>query len=145
MTYPDPAVREAMAARFIGLKLDHRDSHVRELTVIWLPTLLITDHREVIHYRNVNAVPPDDLLDVLDLGEAHVRLRWAKPDVAERILAGALARRNDGPLTPELIFWHAIAAYNMGDHDDDARDRIWARLLRDYPESIWAHRVPWTP
>ena len=134
-----------MAARFIGLKLDHRDSHVRELTVIWLPTLLITDHRGVIHYRNVNAVPPDDLLDVLDLGEAHVRLRWAKPDMAESILAGALARRDDGPLTPELLFWHAIAAYNMGDHDDDARDRIWARLLRDYPESIWAHRVPWTP
>jgi len=131
-----------MAARFVGLKLDHQAPRVRDLNVIWLPTLLIADHRGVLHYRNVNAVPPADMLDILDLGEALLRIRWAKADIAERLLASALERRADGPLTPELIFWQAIAAYNAGGHDDAARDRIWERLTREYPESIWARRVP---
>lgn len=131
-----------MAARFVGLKLDHKHPKVRELNIVWLPTLLIYDHRGVSHYRNVNSVPPEDLLDVLDLGEAHVRIRQAQYDLATSLLEAALARREDGPLTPELIFWHAIAAYYAGNSDGEIRDRIWSRLLRDYPDSIWAHRVP---
>lgn len=142
MTYPDLAVRAALAGRFIALKLDHRDPHVRHLNVVWLPTLFVADARGVIHGRNVNSVPPADLLDVLDLGEAHARLRQAAPAVAVALLDAALARRAAGPLTPELIYWSGIARYFAGGHDAAARDDAWARLRAEYPDSIWAHRIP---
>jgi hypothetical protein len=141
VTYADRAVRAALAERLVALKLDHQDSAVRQLNVVWLPTLFVADKRGVVHYRPVNSLPPEDLLDVLDLGEAHARLREASYAVADRLLA-ALARRADGPLTPELIYWHAIARYSAGHHDHAARDATWQRLLDDYPNSIWAHRVP---
>jgi hypothetical protein len=142
VTYPDPAVRAALAARFVALKLDLKDPAVRQLNLVWLPTLFVADKRGVIHYRSVSSLPPEDLLDVLDLGEAHARLREASYATAERVLAAALARRVDGPLTPELIYWLAIARYYVGHHDPAARDEIWQRLLDDYPDSIWAHRIP---
>ena len=141
-TFPDPAVRRVFAERFIGLKLDHQDSRVRELNVVRLPTLFVVDMRGVVHYRSVNSLPPDDLLDVLDLGEAHARMKQARHETAEALLAAALARRVDGPLTPELVYWHAIARYFAGHHDHAAREETWQRLKDDYPGSIWTHRIP---
>jgi hypothetical protein len=131
-----------MQARFVGLKLDHRDPHIRQLNLIWLPTLYIADKRQIVHYRSVNSLPPEDLLDVLDLGEAHARLKEGKAQIADRLLTAALERRVNGPLADELIYWLAIARYNAGGHDDAARDATWQRLKDDYLNSIWTHRIP---
>lgn len=131
-----------MHARFIGLKLDHLDPHVRQLNLVWLPTLYIADKRQVIHYHSVNSLPPEDLLDVLDLGEAHARLKEGKAEIADRLLSAALNRRQHGPLTEELIYWAGITRYNAGNHDHVGKDAIWQRLKDDYPDSIWTHRIP---
>ncbi|MEA2512820.1 MAG: hypothetical protein QOF01_4732 [Thermomicrobiales bacterium] len=131
-----------MHARFVGLRLDHLDPRVRQLNLIWLPTLYIADKRQVVHYRSVNSLPPVDLLDVLDLGEAHARLKEGKHEIADRLLTEALQRRPRGPLTDELLYWLAIARYFAGHHDHAARDAIWQRLKDEYPDSIWTHRIP---
>jgi hypothetical protein len=142
VTYPDPAVRAAFASRVVGLRLHFQNPKVRELNIIWLPTLVIADKRGVVHYRSVNSLPPEDLLDVLDLGESQARLRGGEFQIADDLLEAGLARRERGPLTDELLFWHGIARYNAGHHDHDGRDRIWQRLLDEFPDSIWTHRVP---
>jgi hypothetical protein len=145
VTYPDPAVAAAVTEAFIPLRLDFQDRQVRELNIVWLPTVVIRDHRGREHYRNVNAAPPADFLDVLALGEAHARLKDGRPGAHERgrrILEDALARRDDGPLHAELLYWLAIAGYFAGNHNGDFRDQVWGDLLRRYPDSIWAHRVP---
>jgi hypothetical protein len=145
VVYPHPAVIAAVDAAFVPLRLDFRDPNVRKLNIVWLPTVVILDHRLNEHGRHVNAAPPDDFLDVLALGEAHARLKEARNAShvrAEQVLAEALARRDDGPLHPELLYWHAIAGYFRGDHDGKFRDRVWADLMQRYPDSAWAHRVP---
>jgi hypothetical protein len=143
--YPDPAVIAAVAEAFVPLRLDFQEPHVRELNIVWLPTVVLLDHRGKEHARHVNAAPAADFLDVLALGEAHARLKQGHAGArerAEQVLAAALARRANGPLHPELLYWYAIAGYFRGNHDDAFRDRIWADLLRRYPDSAWAHRVP---
>ena len=145
MTYPDPAVIARVNAGFVPLRLDLRDPHVRELNIVWLPTVVIRDHRGNEHGRNVNATPPEDFFDVLALGEAHSLLKSGRSESkarAEALLAEALARRLDGPLHPELLYWQAIAGYFRGDHDGGFRDRVWGELLQRYPDSVWAHRAP---
>ena len=143
MTYPDADVVAAVNAAFVPLRLDLHHPRVRELNIVWLPTVVVRDHRGHEHVRNVNAAPPEDFLDVLALGEAHARLKEARgAERAEQVLAAALARRDDGPLHPELLYWHAIAGYFHGGHEGEFRDRVWADLTRRYPDSIWAHRVP---
>jgi hypothetical protein len=143
--YPDPAVVAAIEASFVPLRLDYRDPKVRELNIVWLPTVVILDHRGHEHARHVNASPPADFLDFLALGEAHARLKEGRSATharAERVLSDALSRREDGPFHPELLYWHAIAGYFSNDHDGEFRDRVWSDLRRRYPDSIWAHRVP---
>lgn len=145
MVYPDRAVTAAIDAAFVPLRLDYRDPNVRDLNVVWLPTVVILDHRGREHGRHVNASPPEDFLDFLALGEAHARLkegRAASRARALEALSEALARREDGPYHPELLYWHAIAGYSRGGHDGDFRDRVWSQLRERYPDSLWAHRVP---
>jgi len=145
VVYPDPAVIAAVAEAFVPLRIDYRDPHMRELNVVWLPTVLIRDHRGYEHYRLVNAAPAADFLDVLALGEAHARLKEGRGSSRERavaVLANALRRRDDGPYHPELLYWQAIAGYFRDEHDDAFRDRVWAELRQRYPGSVWARRVP---
>jgi hypothetical protein len=135
----------AVTASFVPVRLHVTAPQVRTLNIVWLPTVVIRDHRGYEHARNVNAAPPADFLDVLVLGEAHARLKEGRGESharATEVLAAALARRPDGPLHPELLYWYAIAGYFRGRHDGEWRDRVWADLLRRYPGSIWAHRVP---
>lgn len=142
IVYPDPAIAAAIDENFVLLRLDHKDPKARELNIIWLPTVLVRDLRGQEHGRHVNAAPPEDFLDFLALGEAHARMRTASYVRAEQVLAEALARRDDGPLHPELLYWHAIAGYWKGHHDGEFRDRVWSDLRQRYPDSIWSHRVP---
>ncbi len=143
MTYPDPAVRQAIAARFVPLRLDLFADRavVRPLNVIWTPTLLVADRRGMVHYRSVNFLPPADFLDVLDIGEANARLRWGEYDRAMELLAAVPARHPDGALTPEAIYWRGIAAYLKTRSNEDL-DAIWAEIPERWPNSIWARHIP---
>ena len=142
VVYPAAAVAETVSERFVALRLDHKEPRVRELKIVWLPTVLILDRRGTEHYRSVNAVPPAEFLDILDLGESVDRMREAGYDRSVALLEAALGRRPDGPLHPELLFWLGVARYFQGGRDDEARDRAWADLTARYPGSIWALRVP---
>ena len=143
MTYRDPAVRSAVTERFVPLRLDlfADRAAVRPLNVIWTPTLLFADRRGTVHYRSLNYLPPADFLDVLDIGEANARLRWAEYDRAIALLAGVSTRHPDGPLAPEAIYWQGIAFY-LKTRDNNAMYAVWQAILDRYPDSIWARRIP---
>ncbi len=143
MTYRDPAVSQAVADRFVPLRLDlFRDrAAVRPLNVLWTPTLLVADRRGTVHYRSVNFLPPEDFLDMLDIGEANARLRWAEHDRAIALLAAVTDRRSNAPLAPEAIYWRGIATY-LKTHDSPAMYAVWAEIQERFPDSIWARRIP---
>jgi hypothetical protein len=143
VTYPHPAVRQAIAERFVPLKLDlfaDREA-VRPLNVVWTPTLLFADRRGTIHHRSLNFLPPADFLDLLDVGEASVRLRWGEYDRAIELLDAVSARDPDAPTAPEAIFLRGIAVY-LKTRDNAAMHRVWGELRERFPGSIWTRRIP---
>lgn len=142
-TYVEPAVQAAINERFVPLRLDlFRDrSVVRPLNVLWTPTLLFADRRGIVHYRSINFLPPADYLDLLDIGEANVRLRWAEYDRTMQLLADVSARHPDGPMAPEAIYWRGIAAY-LKTRDNPTMYAIWQEIRDHHPDSIWALRIP---
>jgi hypothetical protein len=143
VTYPDARVQAAIAERFVPLRLDLFNDRavVRPLNVIWTPTLLVADRRGVIHYRNVNYLPADDFLDMLDIGEANTRLRWAEYDHAIELLAAVTNRQPDGVFAAEAIYWRGIATY-LKTHSNEEMYRLWQEILQRFSETVWARRVP---
>ncbi len=143
MTYRDPAVQVAVAERFVPLKLDLAADRavVRPLNVVWTPTLLFADRRGVVSHEGINFLPPADFLDLLDVGEALVRLRWAEYDRALARLAAVTDRDPDSPSAPEALYWRGIVTY-LKAGSAEAMAGVWDDLRRRFPRSIWAKRIP---
>ena len=144
MTYPDHRVQTAIAERFVPLRLHLLEDRqwTRPFQVFWTPTILIGDRSGKIRYTSVNFLPPEEFLDILDIGEALVAMRWREYDTSIARLGDVDERRPDGPLTAEALYWLGITEYFRGGDDHVSRDRVWAELLRRYPDSEWARRVP---
>lgn len=144
VTYPDPAVVEAVMSRFVPLKLNLFRSPrevIRPLDVIWTPTILFSDRRGTVHYRSLNFLPPSLFLTLLDIGEANVDLRWSRTEHALDLLQAAYQRDPDSALAPEVLYWWGIAIY-LKSHTNDDLYGIWNVLRERFPDSIWTARVP---
>lgn len=144
MTYPDHRVETAISERFVPLKLhllnDRRQT--RQFQVFWTPTILIGDRSGKIRYTSVNYLPPDEFLDILDIGEALVSMRWRGYDEAIRLLTDVEERRPDGPLTAEAMYWRGVAAYFRNGNNSDSSRAVWNEIGERFPDSIWAKRNP---
>ena len=144
MTYPDHRVTEAIAERFVPLKLHLTNDrqHTRAFQVFWTPTILVGDRSGKIRYTSVNFLPPEEFLDILDIGEALVAMRWREYDTAIQRLASVDERRPDGPLNAEALYWHGVASYFRQGNSSRAAHVVWYQITERFPESIWAKRIP---
>jgi hypothetical protein len=144
VTYPDHRVEAAISERFVPLKLhliDDRE-HTRAFQVFWTPTILIGDRSGKVRYTSVNFLPPEEFLDILDIGEALVAMRWREYDTSMRRLRDVEERRADGPLTAEAMYWRGITAYFQQGQSSVAANAVWREMAGRFPESIWAKRIP---
>lgn len=143
-TFTDPDVVREIEARFVPLKLDLFGD--REFTranqVFWTPTILIADHSGRVRYTSVNYLPPAEFLDILDIGEGLAAMRWKGYERAIDLFANVRERRPDGPLTAEAIYWRGTAAYFRDGKSPRSAHAEWDDLVDEFPESVWAKRVP---
>lgn len=144
MTYPDHRVKTEIAERFVPVRLHLLEDrqHTRQFQVFWTPTILIGDRSGKIRYTSVNYLPPEEFLDILDIGEALVAMRWRDYDTAIRRLTSVDERRTDGPLNAEALYWLGITEYFRQGRSPAASHAVWDQLVARFPDSIWAKRVP---
>jgi hypothetical protein len=144
VTFADQRVAEAIASRFVPVKLHLRKNSdfARQWQVFWTPTILFADRSGKVRYQSPNFLPPDEFLDVLDIGEALVSMRWKGYEEAIVLLNGLNRRSPDGPLTAEAIYWRGIAAYFRDGHSSRSAHVEWDELLNRFPDSVWAKRIP---
>lgn len=143
-TFTDPEVVRAVADRFIpvSLHLFKDRAIVRDWGLFWTPTVLFADRTGRIRYESVNYVPPDVMLDVLDIGEARVAMRWKQMETAIARLHDIEVRHPDGPLTAEAIYWRGMAEYFRDGNDPASAKAVWAGIKERFPDSMWAQRQP---
>lgn len=140
LSHPD-VVRE-VAERFVPLKLHLFEDRavVRDWGLFWTPTVLFGDRSGKIRYESINYLPPAEFLDVLDVGEARVAMRWREFDKAIHLLRDVEERHPDGPMTAEAIYWRGMAEYFHEKSSPVAAERVWRELVDKFPDSIWAKR-----
>lgn len=145
VTFADPRVAEAIVTRFVPVTLHlMKDRAItREWQVFWTPTVLFGDRTGKIRFTSPNFLPPDDFLDLLDIGQALVTMRWQGYDEAIALLESLQERSPDGPLTAEAAYWRGIASYFKVGKSSRAAHAVWdVDLLPRFPDSIWAKRIP---
>lgn len=144
VTFSDARIAAAIVDRFIPAHLHLRKDSAfsRQWQVFWTPTILFADRSGKVRYQSPNFLPPEEFLDLLDIGEALVDMRWKEYDRAISLLAGLEYRSPHGPLTAEAIYWRGIAAYFRDGHSATSAHAEWEELLDRFPDSIWAKRIP---
>lgn len=137
-------VREQIADRFVPVKLHlFRDRAVtRSWGVFWTPTVLFGDRSGKIRYTSINYLPADDFLDVMDIGEAMVAMRWRDYEMSIFRLRDVEERHPDGSMTAEAIYWRGMAEYFRDGNNPATAKRVWADIRERFPDSIWAKRQP---
>lgn len=143
-TFADATVAAEVTNRFVPVHLDlQRDrGTLREWDIVWTPTVLFADRSGKIRYSNMNFVPAGVMLDLLDIGEARVAMRWQDFETAIRRLHDVEDRHPDGSLTAEAIYWRGIATYFQAGQDGAVAKAIWAEIRDRFPGSVWAQRQP---
>jgi thioredoxin-related protein len=143
-TFRDPEIIREVNERFVPIKLHLSNDRavVREWGLLWTPTVLFADRSGKIRYESVNFLPPEQFIDVLDIGEARVAMRWRELETAIQLLKDVQERHPDGPLTAEAIYWRGMAEYFLEKNNPATSKRVWAEISERFPDSIWAKRQP---
>lgn len=143
-TFVDPQVAAEITSRFIPIKLHLFQDRavVRDWGLFWTPTVLFADRTGKIRYESVNYVPAEVMLDILDIGEARVAMRWKEMDTAIERLHDVEVRHPNGPMTAEAIYWRGMAEYFREGNAPAVAKRVWAEISERFPDSIWAKRQP---
>ena len=143
-TFADPAVAGAIAERFIPLKLHlfQDREFTRANQVFWTPTVLFADRSGKVRYTSINYLPVPEFLDVLDIGEAMVGMRWREYDRSLERLQAVVDRSPNGPLTAEAIYWRGITAYFRDGKLPATAKAEWKELQERFPDSEWTKRIP---
>jgi len=143
-TFGNPDVIEQVQSRFVPLKLHLFGDRefTRQWQVFWTPTILFADKSGRVRYDSPNFLPVPEFLDLLDIGEATVAMRWKEFDRAIDLLTSLCDRSPTGVLTAEAMYWRGIAAYFREGHSRRAAERAWEVLLERFPDTIWAKRIP---
>jgi thioredoxin-related protein len=143
-TFAHPDVIDALGSRFVAVKLHlfQDREFTRTNQVFWTPTILFADRSGKVRYTSPNYLPVPEFLDLLDIGEAMVAMRWKGYEQAIGLLTSLRDRSPDGPLTAEAIYWRGIAAYFRDGRSSRSANAEWSELLERFPDSIWAKRIP---
>ena len=140
--FADDRVAVAVAARFVGLKqLLGKDREAsRRYRPFWTPTLyfLDPDGHALVTWPGV--IGPDDMLALLDYGEAQVGIRRGRFKPSLELLDRVPEEWPDSPVAPEALWWAGNLRYVM-DGDRESLEARRAELLRRYPDSAAARRV----
>lgn len=143
-TFRDPVVAAEIRNRFVPLKLDlfADREFTRANQIFWTPTVLIADHSGKVRYTSVNYLPATEMLDILDIGEGMVAMRWKESDRSIAAFRRVEERHPDGPLTAEAIYWRGMATYFRDGNSPKAAKQVWQEIKERFPDSIWALRQP---
>jgi hypothetical protein len=144
VTYPEPAVSEAIASRFVACQINTLEEAngnlVRRFRQAWTPDLRVLDPEGVELYRWNGYLPPYEFLAQLLVAEAHAWLRLGDNDRAADGYAAALDRHPTAACAPEAQYFLGVARYKASHEGKDLLSG-WHLLRSRYPESTWRVRV----
>lgn len=143
-TLADSTVREQIAERFIPVRMHlFKDRAIaREWQIFWTPTVLFADRSGKVRYSSINYLPVAEFLDVMDIGEAVIAMRWQDYGTSIARLKDVEARHPEGAMTAEAIYWRGMAEYFRDGRQSASAKAVWAEIRERFPNSIWAKRQP---
>ena len=140
VTYPEPAVVEAVNTRFVPLQIDVTRDDAKPLIdrfrEAWTPDVRVLGPDGFDYYRWNGYLPPFEFLPQLLVAQAHTCLRMNDPVGAASICDDVLHRFPTSAVAPEAAYFLAVAKYKSSQEPADLLEG-WQWLQSAYPDSVW--------
>jgi TolA-binding protein len=140
VTYPQNAVKEAIDAHCVPLKIDNGDTAtapiLQKYRHIWTPDLHILEADGNELYRWNGYLPPFEFAPQLLAAVAQAHLRLKRFDSAIDMYEDVLKRFATSLVAPEAQYFLAVSKYRKT-HESSELMRGWHELEKTFPASEW--------
>jgi len=142
VTYPNPLVANYIRKNFIPLQINvqSKSELPSKYRIFWTPTILILDSKGTEFHRFNGFLPPDEFIPQLELGLGTMALAKQEYKSASTQLKLVVDKYPGSAVAPEAQYWFGVSEYKAT-HNADALLNAWKKILKDYPDSIWAEKV----
>ena len=147
VTYPHIEVSQILEQKFVCLRVNERSTApetvevLRTFRLLWSPGFIFLDHSGNELRRFIGYLPPAhfaaELKFVLGLVEM-LRARYAS---SFQWFQDAAEQARDAPVTPEALYWAAIAAFRREGRNLEVLKQHWEEVRSLYPQSTWWTRA----
>ena len=140
MTYPEPAVAEAINTHFAPVQVNTQEDAgkpiLERLRQVWTPDVRILGPDGFDYYHWNGFLPPFEFLPQLLAGLAYARLRMHDEAGAAALYGEVLRRFPTSAVAPEAQYYLAVSRYKDTHERNDLAGN-WRELRLRYPNSIW--------
>src|SRR4051794_6732031 len=123
VTYPEPAVADAISQRFVPIQVNAIDESSRPLVErfrqFWTPDLRILTSDGFELYRWNGYLPPFEFLPQLLAAQAHACLRMNDEPGAATVYEDLLRRFPTSEVAPEAQYFLAVSEYKQSHQAED--------------------------
>lgn len=142
MTYPNAAVTDYINKNFIPLQINTQSNSdlLNKYRIFWTPTILILDSDGTEYYRLNGFLPSDEFIPQLEFGLGKMTLEKHDYKKSSTKLKSVVDTYPKSGIAPEAQYWFGVSEYKAT-HNVDALLNAWRKIMKDYPNSIWADKV----
>lgn len=140
--YSKEDVARFVAECFVPIKIDikRNPENFAQFSVVWTPTVIISDQNGRERHRFVGYLPTEDFLAQLQLGIAKEAFSDTKFEEARKGFAAVGRLYPETSAAAEGIYWAGVSAYrDTGKNGSLSQCAI--VLKEKYPESDWAKKA----
>ncbi|GAB62552.1 MAG: thioredoxin family protein [Candidatus Jettenia sp.] len=142
MTYPNAAVTDYINRNFIPLHVSTQSNSdlLNKYRIFWTPTILVLDSDGTEYYRFHGFLPSDEFIPQLEFGLGKMVLEKHDYKTSSTKLKSVVDKYPKSGIAPEAQYWLGVSEYKAT-HNVDALLNAWRKIMKDYPNSIWADKV----
>lgn len=114
---------------------------VEEFGVVWTPTIIIAEPDGTAHHESVGFLPPKEFMAQLEFGIAKTDFDRKNYAEASKRFKAIVDQYPECACAPEAYYWLGVSEYKRTG-SADAMKAIWRELMKKYPDSPWAKKMP---
>jgi thioredoxin-related protein len=143
-TLPDKNVVTHVGHRFVPAMFEISESRNKDLitkhAIEWTPTFMIMDSNNMVGYRMVGYMEPDEYRAQLSYGEGQMAFRKGDYAAAYRCFEDACRKHPKSDIAPEAMYYAGVSQYKLT-QDGSRLKNTYENLKQAYPKSIWTRKA----
>ncbi|WP_424357172.1 thioredoxin fold domain-containing protein [Methanocella sp. MCL-LM] len=143
-TLPDKNVVLHAGHRFVPAMFEIGEQKNKDLiarhAIEWTPTFLVMDNNNMVGYRMIGYMPPEEFRAQLSYGEGQLAFQKGDYGKASECFDDAYKKHPKSDIASEAMYYAGVCKYKQSKDVNDLKN-TYNSLKQSYPDSIWTRKA----